>query len=137
MPVNRRSITLMTSTGDTMNQYSDHVKGDSFYGFTDGLHTIQVIYNEFIGRIRLQATLSIDPDTDKWFDIIPDVTSGKAFNTAGFIQFNSDNPASHSEAYTFRGNYTYLRVYMDRTHIADGTTYDLSYGSVTSVILSS
>jgi len=138
MPVNRRSVTIMSSSGSEMNKYSDHVRGDSFYGYTDGLQTVQTIYDQFIGRFRIQGTLSLDPlDESHWFDIIPSNSSGRSFNEGGFIQFNSDNPATGSEAYTFQGNFTYLRTFMDRTHMADGVTYDPFYGQVTGVILSS
>lgn len=137
MPANRRSVTIMGSSGSEMNVISETVKGDSYYGYTDGLHTIQTTYNQFIGRFRIQATLSLDPQDTDWFDIIPSQTTGQSFNTAGYIQFNADNPASGSEAYTFQGNYTYIRVYMDRTHVGDGATYDPSYGAVSRVIMSS
>lgn len=137
MPVNRRSVTIMSSSGTEMNKYSERVRGDSFYGYTDGLSTIQTTYDQYIGRFRIQGTLSLDPDESHWFDIIPQTSSGRSFNTAGYIQFNADNPASGSEAYTFQGNFTYLRTFMDRTHMGDGETYDPFYGQVTGVILSS
>lgn len=126
----------MSQTGDTMNQYSDEILGDSYYGYTDGLHTIQVIYDDFVGRIRLQATLDLEPTVDSWFDIIPDVTTGDEWNPSGYLQWNQNAPAKLSEAYTFRGNYTYIRVYMDREHIADGETYSVDYGQIQQIILS-
>lgn len=126
----------MAGTGTEMNKHSTEVKGDSYYGYTDGLHTIQVTYEQYVGRLRVQASLIVEPGENDWFDIIPTSTTGKAFNTAGFIQFNSDNPADGSEAYTFRGNFAWVRVYMDREHIADGVTYDPSYGQITRTILS-
>ena len=89
---------MLNATGTTMNQYSTEVKGDSYYGYSDGLHSLQVIYNQFVGRIRIQATLA--------------------------------------ECYTFTGNFTWVRVYMDREHVGDGSTYDSSYGSISQVILS-
>jgi hypothetical protein len=138
MPINRRSVTIMSGTGDAMNQFSEVVKGDSYYGYTDGLHTIQITYNQFVGRVRIQCTLSMDPDTDRdWFDIVPDNSTGTAFNPLGFVQFNANNPADFSEAYTFQGNFTFIRVYMDREHVGDGSTYDASYGQISRVILSS
>lgn len=137
MSINRRSITIMESTGSDMNRFSDEVKGDSYYGFTDGLHTIQVIYQEFIGRLRIQATLSLEPGDADWFDIVPENTTGRRFNPAGYIQFNADDPRSGSEAYTFQGNFTFIRVYMDREHVGDGETYDPFYGQISRVILSS
>jgi len=136
MPINRRSINILGSTGVEMNKYGTSVKGDSYYGYSDGYHTVQVLYNQFVGRLRIQATLSLEPSDSDWFDIVPSTTAGTEFNSAGYVQFNSNNPADKSEAYTFQGNFTYIRVYMDREHVGDGTTYDSSYGSISSVILS-
>lgn len=136
MPLNRKSAVLLAGTGDEMNKYSTEVQGDSYYGYTDGLHTLQVTYNQFVGRLRVQASLVVEPESTDWFDIIPTTTTGTAFNEKGYIQFNANDPASGSEAYTFQGNFTWIRVYMDREHVGDGSTYDDSYGSVTRVILS-
>ena len=137
MSINRRSVTILSATGTEMNKYSTVVKGDSYYGYTDGFHTIQVIYNQFVGRLRLQATLSLDPTESDWFDVVPSNTLGTSFNEAGFVQFNANDPAAGSEAYSFSGNFTFIRVYMDREHVGNGTTYDSSYGQISRVILSS
>jgi hypothetical protein len=142
MPINRRSVTLMSATGTEMNKISDIVKGDSYYGYTDGIHTIQVIYNQFVGRFRIQATLSLDPAENDWFDIVVDPNTGlyagsTPWNENGYVQFNSMAPADNSQAYTFQGNYAYVRTKMDREHIGDGVTYDESYGQISRVILSS
>ena len=126
----------MSASGTDMNKYSEKVRGDNYYGYTDGFHTIQVTYSQFVGRLRIQATLSLEPSDSDWFDIVPSTTAGTEFNSAGYVQFNSNNPADKAEAYTFQGNFTYVRVYMDREHVGDGTTYDSSYGSISSVILS-
>jgi len=127
----------MNATGTEMNKYSDEVKGDSYYGYTDGIHTIQVIYSQFVGRLRIQASLSLEPTESEWFDLVPSTTAGRRFNDLGYVQFNADNPADGSEAYTFQGNIAWVRVYMDREHVGDGSTYDNSYGQINSVILSS
>lgn len=136
MPINRRSITLMGATGTNMNQYSTVVKGDNFYGYSDGWHTVQIVYTQYVGRLRIQATLSLEPTDVDWFDVVPNTTAGTEFNPLGYVQFNSNLPASGSEAYTFQGNFTFLRVYMDREHVGDGSTYDSSYGSISRAILS-
>jgi len=137
MPINRRSIILLSATGTDMNKYSDEVKGDSYYGYTDGYHTVQVTYEQFIGRMRIQASLVLEPTSDDWFDIVPSETTGQRFNDNGYIQFNADDPASKSEAYSFKGNFAWIRLYMDREHVGDGSTYDNSYGQVSRVVLSS
>ena len=141
MPINRRSVTVLNATGTEMNKYSDNVKGDSYYGYTDGIHTMQVMYNDFVGRFHIQATLAVDPADADWFDVIVSADEGlhagsTAWNDAGYVQFNADAPANKSEAYTFKGNYTWIRAYMDRTYIGDGTTYDTSYGQISNIILS-
>lgn len=137
MSANRRSVNIMGSTGTNMNVTSTSVKGDSFYGYSDGWHTIQVVYSQFVGRLHVQATLAVTPTETDWFDIEPELTAGTEFNAGdGYVQFNNNAPGNLSEAYTFRGNFTYLRVYMDRAHVGDGTTYDTSYGSVSKAILS-
>lgn len=136
MPINRRSINMLSATGTTMNQYSTEVKGDSYYGYSDGLHSVQVIYEQFVGRVRIQATLAISPESTDWFDLVPSTTAGTEFNSGGYVQFNSNDPANLAECYTFTGNYTFVRVYMDREHVGDGTTYDSSYGQIRQVILS-
>ena len=103
---------------------------------------MQVRYNNYVGRFRIQATLSLEPADADWFDLVIDPLNGlypgsNPWNADGYIQYNANAPASKSEAYTFQGNFSYIRVYMDREHIADGETYDSSYGSIDRVILSS
>ena len=137
MPVNRRSINILGSTGTNMNQTSNNVKGDSFYGYSDGYHTIQVIYNQYVGRFIVEASLAVEPTDTDWFQIQPEVTNGTEYSAGqSYVQFNSNDPGNSAEAYTFRGNFTYLRVKMDRAHVGDGETYDTSYGSISKVILS-
>ena len=67
---------------------------------------------------------------------MPSSTTGTEFNASGYVQFNSNDPANRSEAYTFQGNFTFVRVYMDREHVGDGSTYDASYGQISKVVLS-
>ena len=141
MPIDRRSVTIMSSSGTAMNKYSTEAKADSYYGYADGIHTIQVVYANFVGRLHLQATLSLKPTATDWFDIVVSAASGlyagsTAWNDAGYIQFNADKPATNSNAYTIKGNFTFVRAYMDRTYISDGTTYDASYGQINQIILS-
>jgi len=126
----------MSSTGIS-------VKADSYYGYVDGHHTIQVVYSNYVGRFRIQATLSLDPSDVDWFDVNDDIKAygsitdqTTAWNSQGYIQFNVNDPATGSQAYSFTGNFSWVRVKMDRSHIGDGTTYDTSYGQITQAILS-
>ena len=142
MPIHRRNATILSSTGSNMNMTGMNVKADSYYGYVDGHHTIQLVYNNYIGRLKIQASLSLNPAETDWFDLqettvygsVTDQTTG--YNPAGYIQFNANDPANGSQAYSVTGNFAYIRVNMDRAHVGDGTTYDPSYGQITQAILS-
>ena len=69
-----------------------------------------------------------------WFDIQHRVTNAaggyKNFPTTGTDGFTG------VEAYNISGNFTYLRVKMDRSHLGDGTTYQSDYGSIAYIRMS-
>ena len=141
MPVNRKSVTIMSASGTDMNKYSEKVRGDNYYGYTDGFHTIQVTYSQFVGRLKIQGTLVLEPTDSDWVDLVIDSASGlyagsSPWNANGYIQFNADAPADRSEAYSFYGNFAWIRCYVDREHVGDGSTYDTSYGQVSRILLS-
>ncbi len=141
MPVNRKSVQVLSATGTNMNVTSDKIRGDNYYGYTDGFHTLQVTYSSYVGRLRIQASLVLEPTDSDWFDLVIDSTSGlysgsSPWNANGYVQFNADAPGDKSEAYSFYGNFAWIRIKVDRSHIGDGTTYDTSYGQVSRVILS-
>lgn len=138
MPLNRRSVVMLAATGNTMNQFSTPIKGDSYYGYSDGLHTIQPTFAAFEGRVHVQGTLVINPASTDWFDINPTTTGGNAFVTVGtetYVDYPDGSPYTGSEAYTFQGNFAHVRLYMDRRHIGDGNTY-VDYGQITRAVLS-
>ena len=60
---------LTTSTfSNSATLQSDKVKGDAYFGTTDGLHTIAVDLNGFIGTIKIQGSLETTPTATDWFD---------------------------------------------------------------------
>lgn len=127
---------MNSSTGSTMNLTTDKVEGDSYYGYTDGLHTIAVSYNAYKGRIKIQGTLALEPTDSDYFDI--QVQGGLPASQGGYKQFpvSGTDGFTGVEAYTVEGNFTYLRVKMDRSYLGDGTTYDADYGSINYIRLS-
>ena len=54
----RKSIYLMTNTGTKWNVIGEPVRANAYYGYTDGMMTVQVIYQNFVGGFGLQATLA-------------------------------------------------------------------------------
>jgi len=136
MPINRKSVLVQSGTGSNMNLTTDKVEGDSYYGYSDGLHTISISYNAFKGRIYFEGTLSLEPTEADWFNV--QVFGGVSAASGGYKQFPATGTAGKDgvEAYNVTGNFTYLRVKMDRSYLGDGTTYDSDYGALNYIRLS-
>lgn len=114
------SKTSILMLGDTDGQFEvtgQKIRGDGYYCFPDGNHTISIHLENFTGRIWLEGTLASQPRTDDctmefdtetdWFPI---------YLTIGNPYLNYEQETS-SKAYTFQGNFVWLRVRLDRSHI--------------------
>ena len=55
-------------TSGTQTLKSEKVKGDAYFGATDGLHTVMINLAGFIGTIKIQGSLADDPAETDWFD---------------------------------------------------------------------
>jgi hypothetical protein len=117
----RRSLEMLGNTGSNMSVTGENIKSDSYYGYTDGIHSVSVKYSAFVGTIKLQATLSLSPTSADWGDVKM-ITKSSAF--------------SGTEIHTFKGNYVYLRAVLDRSNVGDGSTYDPAYGVISQIFLS-
>lgn len=98
---------LQTVTGDAY-------KGDGYYGRSDGLHTVQIDLNGFLGNIQLQGTLALTPTADDWFTVT--LGSGQTIDTTGKLTVSSTTDLEYtttetsSKTYNFTGNYVWIRV---------------------------
>jgi hypothetical protein len=89
--------TVETRTGEKF-------KGDGFYNRADGFHTVQYVYSNFIGKIKIQATLSVNPQDEDWFSLE---------ETKLIIEDELQSTESQSVARNFIGNYVWVRVVID------------------------
>ena len=101
----RKTITLLENSGTNLDLVGDAVPGDSYYGFTDGLHTVAVYGQGLIGRVRIQGTLATNPTEDDWFDI-----SGSTFTADQSTLISTAN---------FTGNFVWVRA--KATSVTAGT----------------
>ncbi len=89
------------STTETVT--GDDFKGDGYYGRSDGFHTVQYNITGFQGKIKMQATLAVDPADADWFTL--DATEHET------IGFANDGPiATGSHIKNFTGNYVWVRA---------------------------
>lgn len=110
------SIMYPNSTSTVMIYLSDRVKGDGYYGGSDGLHTVTyTCAPTFVGTVTMQASLAAAPTDADWFTV-PDTD-------VRYTTFN-DRSTSTVDYYNFQGNYVWLR---SRVAIADGAVEVIHY----------
>ena len=100
---------LFTTTNATLVYTSERVKGDGYYGSSDGVHTVMYTYDSnFIGTVTMQATLASDPVEADWFDIVDTTT----VLTDTSPSYNTINVTVSSDYYNFTGNFVWVRGYV-------------------------
>jgi hypothetical protein len=110
------SIMYPNNTSTMMVYVSDKVKGDGYYGGSDGLHTVTyTCAPTFVGTVTMQASLAAAPTDADWFTV-PDTD-------VRYTTFN-DRSTSTVDYYNFQGNYVWLR---SRVAIADGAVEVIHY----------
>jgi len=118
------STVILTNQAE-MSYTGDKSRGDGFYGYSDGLHTVSFHVNDFTGRIWLQATLLDSPTEADWFNI--------ALSTSTeYLQLDS---SSITQGATFTGNFVYIRAKVDRTYLVDQNYDTTNHGVVNKIVL--
>jgi hypothetical protein len=102
----RKTTTLMGNSGVNLNLVGTPVPGDSYYGYTDGLHTIAIYGQDLKGRVRIQGTLASNPTEGDWFNIL--------LNGLPYKDYTSFTGV---EGFTFIANLVFLRAILDRDAI--------------------
>lgn len=104
------------NTGTTALIYaSDPIKGDGYFGGSDGFHTVQININEFIGKIEMQGSLASSPQSTDWF-VIELGTNNMSVDTTGLIREENISSVEYRTAttninsYNFTGNYVWIRA---------------------------
>lgn len=104
------------NTGTTALIYaSDPIKGDGYFGGSDGFHTAQVNIQEFIGKIELQGTLAPVPQESDWFTVRLG-TNNMSVDTTGLLSEENISSVEYRFAttninsYNFTGNYVWVRA---------------------------
>ena len=142
----RKSTVMMTNTGSNHNLTGDAKRADGYYGHTDGIHTVQVTVNNFTGSFGIQGTLATEPTEDDWFDI--NLNANRNVSSASpYITFpenplaptnGAGNGDDATQAFTFVGNFVWLRAILDRSTIVEPAELSLTkeLGNIDRVLLS-
>lgn len=119
------SVIILTNQ-DELSYTGDKFKGDGYYGYSDGLHTISFHVNNFIGRLYLQATLVENPTADDWFYI-------GLGTTTDYLDYSSQT--TNTKGVTFTGNFVWLRASVDRSHLTATSYVSSQHGRLEKVVL--
>lgn len=93
MPVTAITVQTQVDASDsTASTVSDKVKADGYYGNADGLHTVAYICSsDYVGTIKMQASLASDPGSLDWFDIDgTSVGDGSSVVSTQYINFTGN-----------------------------------------------
>jgi hypothetical protein len=93
MPVTAITVQTQVDASDsTASTVSDKVKADGYYGNADGLHTVAYICSsDYVGTIKMQASLASDPGSSDWFDIDgTSVGDGSSVVSTQYINFTGN-----------------------------------------------
>lgn len=117
------------NTGTTALTYiSDRVKGDGYFGSSDGLHSFQIQTSNFIGKIEIQASLALEPSTSDWVTVRLG-SNTYSVDTTGLITTDSVTTITYTtstsvvKTYNAVGNFVWLR----------GKISEFTQGSVNSI----
>lgn len=119
------SSNIVLTNKNELTYTSDAVKGDGYYGFADGLHTMSFHVSNFTGRIHLEATIVEQPTENDWFPIDLD-------NLTPYLQFTAETVTKGS---SFEGNFVYLRVIVDRAYLGAGSYDKALHGVIDKVVV--
>lgn len=95
---------------------SERIKGDGYFGSSDGLHTVFWSVAGFIGTIEIQGTLASEPTDSDWATITLTgltnqyvVDSTGAVTVAGVDSTRYTAETTANKSYNFTGNFVWLR----------------------------
>lgn len=130
---------MLGDTGIQLEAVGDKIRADGYFGQKDGLHSVAWVLEDFTGRIFIEASLETDPEETDWFSIFLD--GSKAYIEYPLIPgapTGKNGGDTMVDAFTFQGNFLWLRVRMDKTYVRPVPTTDSQkslLGSITKVLL--
>ena len=119
---NRKSITMMSTTGTQWNLIGEPIKSNAYYGYGSGIATVQVIFQNLVGGFGIQGTLATHPLPEDWF-WIQMRANGDVNNPYVTYPIDPYNPTGSnggdtgSMAFTFVGNFVFLRAVLTRDYL--------------------
>jgi hypothetical protein len=131
---------LLPTTSGLVNVVGNKQKGAGYTNFLGGSHTISVSISNFTGRIYIEASLADNPTEQDWFSV-------SVKDELPYVQFPLDpnNPSGSTTtyiggdtgtfAYTFVGNYVWIRARVNRDYLTPTPIDANTVGSVDLILM--
>ena len=105
-----------SGTGTVQTFVSDKVKGDGYFGGSDGFHTVSYSTTQYFrGTVTMQASLASEPISADWFDVV---------NTQLVYRQNNVRTGPSVNLFNFTGNFVWVR---GRIQIEEGSVTAIQY----------
>lgn len=103
---------ISLESADSTYSYGAKKPGAGYHKQRDAAHTVIYTVTDFIGTIKIQATLALDPADSDWFDV-----------EGTTVGLGSDSSAwTTASTFNFSGNFVWIRA-----------AYNVQNGSIVSV----
>jgi len=114
---NSVQVQYPTNTATTALIYhSERIKGDGYFGNSDGLHTVFWRVAGFVGTIEVQGTLASEPTELDWVTVKLTQPGNKFYiDTTGLVTAAGvditryTQETTTSKSYNFTGNFVWVR----------------------------
>lgn len=116
-----RTLLENFNTVSTTAQYTDKKIGAGYHKNGDGVHTVYVIVNAFLGDITIQGTLEQYPSSDDsdWVDVTTFAGDSTFYN-----QPNNNDAVDYDFSETFTGKFVWIRA---KYTLENGTIREIRY----------
>jgi hypothetical protein len=131
-----QSVVLLPSTGSQTNVTGSKQKGAGYSNFAGAGHTVSITCTNFVGRVFVEASLESAPVEDDWFAVT-------LVSNLPYVEFPRDpsrptgllNGDTGSFAFSFFGNYVWIRARVDRTYLNPMVDEPFLAGSINEILL--
>lgn len=86
---------------NNINVVGEKYRGDGYRRSNDGFHTVGYYLKDFIGTVKIQATLATEPSDNDWFDV-NNTSIGDGVSSISENLFRN-----------FTGNFVWIRVVVE------------------------
>jgi hypothetical protein len=114
------SLHMLPPLGETINLSGEPVRGAGWYGQTSGLHSVMIRVSNFQGRIKVEASVAIEPTADDWYSVLPDQAEYWEYPHPDYVIPPNNRGETSTLGFNFTNNAVWLRASVWRDYLVPG-----------------